>query len=476
MFQKRLDDYRVLFPREGNMQTDALVYISRNLDPEQESLQQLISAASIPNVRKVLATPDIHTGFGVPIGSVVAMPNEIIPSAVGYDVNCGMRLMTTPLMRDEVDVRRLADSIHRNIPLGEGKKNIKVSHSEMKLVVERGVRSMGDWARNNPKLEKVWDDDEYQSDMEKIEEHGSMAGRIEALSNRAIERGLDQIGTLGGGNHFIEIQEVKSIADEKLAAAFGLKKGQIVVMIHSGSRGLGHQIGDDYMHRAAGAAGNKAPDRSLGFFSVESPEGKDYIAAMHAAANYAFVNRQAMAMLVRREFRYLYGRMPMPLIYDVPHNMAKLEKHGNEHLWVHRKGATRAFPHHRMQGSPYAHLGQPVIIPGSMGTASYLLLGTDTGSESLFSVNHGAGRTMSRTAAAGKTRHRDGKVVKAGHISDERFDETMRGVYLVCEDRRTIKEEAPDAYKDIDEVIRVVVGAGLAVLVARMVPLAVLKG
>lgn len=476
MLQKRLDDFRVLFPREGNMQTDALVYISRNLEPEPEALQQLINAASIPNVRKALATPDIHTGFGVPIGSIVAMPNEIIPSAVGYDINCGMRLMTTPLMRGDVDVRRLADSIHRNIPLGEGKKNIKVSNSEMRLIVERGVRSMGDWARANPKLEKVWDEDEYQSDMEKIEERGSMAGRIEALSNRAIERGLDQIGTLGGGNHFIEIQEVKSIADEKLAAAFGLKKGQIVVMIHSGSRGLGHQIGGDYMHRAAGAAGKKAPDRSLGFFCVESSDGKDYIAAMHAAANFAFVNRQTMAMLVRREFRYLYGSMPMPLIYDVPHNMAKMEKHGGEHLWVHRKGATRAFPKHRMQGSPYSHLGQPVIIPGSMGTASYLLLGTDTGSESLYSVNHGAGRTMSRTAAAGKSRRRDGKAIKAGSISDERFEETMRGIYLVCEDRRTIKEEAPDAYKDIDEVINVVIGAGLAALVARMVPLAVLKG
>lgn len=476
MTQKRLDEFRILFPREGRMQTDALVYTSDELGMENEAVQQLIGAASIPNVRKVLATPDIHPGFGVPIGSIIAMPNEIIPSAVGYDVNCGMRLMTTPFMRGDVDVRRLTDSIHRNIPLGEGKRNIKVSNAEMRVLLGRGVRSMGDWGRTNPRLEKVWNEDEYQADMEKIEENGSMPGRAEAVSNRAIERGRDQIGTLGGGNHFIEIQEVTVIADERLAAEFGLRKGQIVVMIHSGSRGLGHQIGDDYMRLAAGAAGNKAPDRSLGFFSVSTREGQDYVAAMHAAANFAFVNRQAMAMLVRREFRYIYGNIPMPLIYDIPHNMAKFEKHGGEHVWVHRKGATRAFPSGRMQGSPYARIGQPVIIPGSMGTASYLLIGTETGAESLFSVNHGAGRTMSRTAAAGKTRHRDGKVLKAGSITDERFEETMRGIYLVCEDRFTIKEEAPDAYKDIDEVIRIVVGAGLAKLVAKMVPLAVLKG
>jgi tRNA-splicing ligase RtcB len=473
---KRLDEYRVLLPREGRMQTDAMVYVSEGLRIEDEALRQLQNAASIPGVRKVLATPDIHTGFGVPIGSVVAMPHEIIPSAVGYDVNCGMRLMTTPLMKEDLDVEILADSIRRDIPLGEGKKNLKLNKHDLKLILERGVKGMPEWAKRNPRLEKIWNDDEFEADWENIEENGSMAGRAAAVSNRAKDRGKNQIATLGGGNHFIEIQEVKSVSDENLASQFGIKKGQILVMIHSGSRGLGHQIGGDYMRLAAGTSKGKAPDRTLGFLNVDKKEGQDYIAAMHAAANYAFVNRQVMAMLVRKNFRYYFGDIPMPLIYDVPHNMAKLEKHGGEYLWVHRKGATRAFPKGRMRGTRYAHLGQPVIIPGSMGTASYLLLGEDSGAESLFSVNHGAGRTMSRRAAAGKVRRRDGKVIKPGRITDERFKETMKGIYLICEDRHTIKEEAPDAYKDIDEVIRVVVGAGLGKLVARMVPMAVLKG
>jgi tRNA-splicing ligase RtcB len=472
---KRIDPYRVLLPREGNMKIEALVYISEQMKMEEESLQQLRNAASLPTVYKAFATPDIHTGFGVPIGCIVAMPNEIIPSAVGYDVNCGMRLMTTPLTKDDIDVKVLADSIRREIPLGEGKKNLKLSKSEFRLVLERGVKGTFDWAKNNDRLQPLWNDLEMETDYHNIEDSGAMAGSIEAVSSRAVERGRDQLGTLGGGNHFIEIQEVKSVADEKIAQALGIKKGQIVIMIHSGSRGLGHQIGDDYMPLAAGASRDRSPERTLGFFRADSKEGRNYIGAMNAAANFAFVNRQIMAMLVRRNFRHYFGNIPMPLIYDVPHNIAKYEKHGNEYFWIHRKGATRAYPPDRMKGTKYHSLGQPVIIPGSMGTASYLLLGTDSGSESLFSVNHGAGRTMSRIAAAGKVR-RDGKIIKQGRITDEMFRESMKGVYLVCDDRNAIKEEAPEAYKDIDEVIRVVVGAGLATLVARMVPLAVLKG
>ncbi len=474
--QKRLDEFRVLLPREGKMLVDALIYASKDLLMEDEALQQLRNAASIPGVRKVLATPDIHTGFGVPIGSVIAIPDAIIPSAVGYDVNCGMRLLTTPLSKSDIDAKILANSIHRDIPLGEGKKNVKLTKSELRLVLERGVKGLPDWLPNHLRLNKLWDETEFVMDVVNIEEQGSMPGSADAVSVRAIERGRGQLGTLGGGNHFIEIQEVKSTADKKLASEFGIHTGQILVMIHSGSRGFGHQIGMDYMPLAAAKAGDKIPDRSLGFFSVESTEGRDYIAAMDAAANYAFVNRQIMAMFVRKNFRHYFGNIPMPLIYDVPHNMAKFEKHNGERLWVHRKGATRAFPKQRMQGTRYAHIGQPVIIPGSMGTASYLLVGTETGAESLYSVNHGAGRTMSRRAAAGKIRRRDGKVIRPARITDERFQESMKGIYLVCEDKFAIKEEAPDAYKDIDEVIRIVVGAGLGVLVARMVPLAVLKG
>ncbi len=458
------------------MLVDAMVYTSDALAPEDEALEQLRHAASLPGVRRALATPDIHTGFGVPIGSVVALPDIVVPSAVGYDINCGMRLMTTPLSAGETDVRQLADSIRRDIPLGEGKKNLHLNNQDLKQVLERGVAGMPDWAKRHSKLDKLWNDDEFESDLANIEDHGSMPGRAGAVSRLSIERGTGQLGTLGGGNHFIEIQKVQSVADESIARAFGIHKGQILVMIHSGSRGFGHQVGGDYMKMAAGISRGKGADRMLGFLQVESESGQNYISAMNAAANFAFVNRQVMALFVRKNLRHYFGDIPMPLIYDVPHNMAKLEIHGNEQLWMHRKGATRAFPESLMRGSRWEETGQPVIIPGSMGTASYLLTGMESGAESLFSVNHGAGRVMSRRAAAGKSRRRNGKVLSEGIISEERFRESMKGIYLVCEDRHSVKEEAPDAYKDIDEVIRIVTGAGLARLVCRMVPLAVLKG
>ena len=476
MNRRQVDQYRVLFPKEGKMEVDAMVYASPSLLMEDESIRQLCNAASLPGVKKVLATPDIHTGYGVPIGSVVAMPEEIIPAAVGYDVNCGMRLLITPLSLDDIkpELKIVTDSIRRDVPLGEGRKNIQMGKKELKSVLEKGVRGMKEWAPEHNQLKKVWNEIDFDSDKDGIEDGGGMEGRSSAVSHKARDRGKNQIGTLGGGNHFIEIQLVKSVADEQIAGAFGIRKGQVLVMIHSGSRGLGHQIGSDYMPLAAGTS--KAPDKKLGFFKIDSQQGKDYIAAMNAAANYAFVNRQIMAMFVRKNFRYYFGDIPMNMIYDVPHNMAKREKHNGETYWVHRKGATRAFPGKLMRGTKYERTGQPVIIPGSMGTASYLLAGCDSGAESLFSVNHGAGRTMSRRAAAGKVRRRDGKVIKPGRITEQRFRETMEGVYLVCEDKHSIREEAPDAYKDIDEVIRIVTGAGLAKLVARMTPLAVLKG
>jgi tRNA-splicing ligase RtcB len=303
-----------------------------------------------------------------------------------------------------------------------------------------------------------------------------MPGETSALSQRAISRGKDQVATLGGGNHFIEIQVVDRVDDQSAAQAFGLFKDQIVVMIHSGSRGLGHQVVSDYMPRAAEHAKRTKQFKGLGFFDADSPDGKDYIAAMHCAANLAFANRQMMAQLVRKNLQHHYGGIPVRLVYDISHNMAKRERHAAEMLWVHRKGATRAFSAERMKGTPFESTGQPVLIPGSMGTASYVLLGVPTAAESLFSVNHGAGRVMSRTAAAGKVRRRDGKVVKKGAITDERFKESMKDVFLICENIHSAKEEAPDVYKDIDIVIEIVAGAGLANIVARLVPLAVLKG
>ena len=471
----RIDENRLLLEKEGEMKVDALIYVNENIRLEEESLIQLRNATLIPPVEKVLATPDIHTGFGVPIGSVIGLKDHIVPSAVGYDVNCGMRLLTTPLTRDTIDLETIAHSIHRDIPLGEGKKNIHLSIDSLKIVLERGVKGLKEVIKETS-LSKHYIESEYEEDIERIEDYGSMEGRAEAISTRAAERGKDQLATLGGGNHFIEIQVVERIGNPELAKIFGLFLGQIVLMIHSGSRGLGHQIGDDYMPLAARLSKEKIPDRSLGFFNVHSNDGKNYIGAMRAAANFAFANRQAMAILIRKNFRHYYGNIPMPMIYDVPHNIAKLEIYKKEEIWVHRKGATRAFPARLMKGTPFQNIGQPVLIPGSMGTASYLLVGTETAEESLFSVNHGAGRMMSRTAAAGKVKRHSGKVIKEGRITDDRFKTTMKGIHLICEDPHTIKEEAPDAYKDIDEVIKVVVGAGLAQIIARMVPIAVLKG
>jgi tRNA-splicing ligase RtcB len=259
-----------------------------------------------------------------------------------------------------------------------------------------------------------------------------------------------------------------------LAGHFGLFQDQIVVMIHSGSRRFGYEVADEYMNIAARRPENAERKKMLAYLPAQSREGKNYIAAMSAAANFAFVNRHIMALLVRRCFNWMFGPMPLNLVYDVTHNMAKLETHNGARLWVHRKGATRAFGPKQMAGTVFAKTGQPIITPGSMGTASYLLVGTGNSEESLNSVNHGAGRVMSRSAARGKSRR--GKTLSQAQITDDQFKRSMKGIKLIAGDKSRIKEEAPGAYKDIDEVIRVVVECGWAKAVARMVPLAVLKG
>lgn len=472
----KLNDYKILIDNIPGGFVDAVIYADDRITLEDEALSQLKNAARIPGVVKVIATPDIHTGFGVPIGSVIGMENTVIPAAVGYDVNCGMRILTTPLSKDDINLKQIAESIRRDIPLGEGQKNLALNRSDFHAVLKKGMNGIKDIKDRNHSVWQAFNDDEYLSDMYKMEDNGSLQGDPEALSKRSIDRGIDQLGTLGGGNHFIEIQEVSQVYDENIANQLGIKKWQIVIMIHSGSRGLGHQVGDDYMPMAKEEAKSKMPENTIGFFKADSKNGADYIGAMQSAANFAFVNRQIMALLVRKNFRHYFGDIAMPLIYDVPHNIAKMESYDGEQIWVHRKGATRAFPKKLMKGTRFANIGQPIIIPGSMGTASYLLIGTDSAKESLYSVNHGAGRVMSRTAAGGKSRRRDGKVFKEGSISDKEFEESMKNVLLICEHRGTIKEEAPAAYKDIDIVIDIVKNAGLANPVAKMKPLAVLKG
>jgi len=471
----RIDPLRLLMERRGKMVTDATIFASRAIKLEPDAVRQLCDAASLPPARKVLATADIHVGFGVPIGAVLGLQDAIMPPAVGYDINCGMRLLHTPFSRGEINTEKIAADIARDVPLGEGRENVQLDKAGIEAVINQGVAAVPALAqRSGHRAWEAFDPDQFADDLQRIEENGCLTADPGPVPKIAIQKGRNQLGTLGGGNHFIEIQYVQEIFNADLAKAFGLFKDQIVVMIHSGSRRFGYEIADQYMNVAAARPENADRPKMLSYLPINSGPGKSYISAMHAAANFGFTNRHIMALLVRRCFNRMFGPTPLKLIYDVTHNMAKLEKHGGSELWVHRKGATRAFGPKRMAASVFAQTGQPIITPGSMGTSSYLLVGTGNSAESLSSVNHGAGRVMSRTAARGKSRR--GRIITPALISDEQFKRSMEGVKLIAGNRSKIKEEAPGAYKDIDEVVRIVVECGWAKPVARMVPLAVLKG
>jgi len=475
----RTDEYRLRLPRQGGMLLDAEVFASERVPLEPRALRQLADAACLAGVSRVLATPDIHVGYGVPIGAVLAAEDFVSPAAVGYDINCGMRMLTTRWRADAVDVGRLARQVRREIPLGEGKANLRMSPRGLRRVLAEGVAGLLQVVEAElagTRLAWLLDHLDLQqelSDSGRIERHGSLPADPAALPPRAFERGLPQLGTLGGGNHFIEFQKVVEVLDEDTAAAWGVWEQQLVIMIHSGSRGLGHEVGGHFMKLAARydrEHGIEIPNSQLAVLPLDSRPGRSYLDAMNAAANFAFANRQLMAMLVKGAIAHLQGPVAMRTVYDVAHNLAARERHaGVGEVVVHRKGATRAFPAARMNSTAFAGSGQPVLVPGSMGTASWLLRGVDSGEVSLFSTNHGAGRVLSRKAARG------GKG-KPGAVSDRQFDSSMAGIELICENRRTIKEEAPAAYKDIDVVIDTVIGAGLAAPVARMMPLAVLKG
>jgi tRNA-splicing ligase RtcB len=458
MDMERENSYLLRAPREGRMKVDAWIYAKKGIRVEESAVEQLKDAASLPSVTHALGMPDIHHGYGVPIGSVVATREVIVPAAVGYDINCGMRLLTTSLYTAEVDLKELSQSVSRDIPLGEGKNNVPFKKADFEAVLAGGLSALVGL-------------------LERLEDRGSMEGDPAAAPARALERGVNQLATLGGGNHFIEFQHVEKIFDPSLAERLGLFKGQLAIMVHSGSRGFGHEVGGHYMkmakehNRKHGADG---PSPSLSYLPADAKQGRSYIGAMRAAANFAFANRALMAALVAGNVKARYPEAGIRLVYDVPHNMAKLESHGGDFLWVHRKGSTRAFDGRGMAGTLFADLGQPVLIPGSMGTASYVLVGVDSGEKSLYSVNHGAGRAMSRTRAAGRRRGRKGR--REAAISDEDFKRSMEGIHLIAADRRSVKEEAPAAYKDIDAVIDTVIEAGLALPVARLKPGAVLKG
>jgi tRNA-splicing ligase RtcB len=460
------------------MRVDGLIFTNERLlaqlknDPAAE---QVANVAFLPGIQLAsLAMPDIHWGYGFCIGGVCATdPDQggvISPGGVGYDINCGVRLVRSNLYHKDIKsrLRELVEALFRQVPTGVGKAGkFKFSSKELGRVLAEGSRYL---------IDRGW---ATARDIEYTEGDGCLAGaNPDAVSPRAIERGLDQCGTLGSGNHFLEVQVVDQIFDEVAARAMGLEQDMVCVMIHSGSRGLGYQVCDDsleLLRKAPAKYHIDLPDRQLACAPARSVEGKEYIAAMRAAANFAWCNRQLLMHQAREVFARVCGRswqdLQMNLVYDVCHNIAKLEEHmiggRAKQVWVHRKGATRAFPAgHPDVPAHYRKVGQPVIIPGDMGRASWVMVGQSASMDKSFgSTCHGAGRAMSRTAAVKEAQGR-------------RIDKELesQGIVVRAQSHRGLAEEQPKAYKNVDHVVEVVHQAGLSAKVARMRPVGVIKG
>jgi tRNA-splicing ligase RtcB len=431
------------------------------------SLDQLMNVATLPGVHAcVYGMPDVHEGYGFPVGGVAAMragDGVISPGGVGYDINCGVRLLVSSLDADaaRAAIPALVHELGRAVPAGAGRGgSLLLSDAELDRVLALGCRYLVERDLATPE------------DLETTEAGGSLArADPAAVSERARHRGRGQLGTLGCGNHFLEIEVVEEIHDARAAAAYGLIPGRVAVLIHTGSRGLGHQVCTDYVRSMDAAMARYAitlPDRQLACAPFASPEGQRYFGAMCAAANFAWANRQVITQRVRAAFARCFGPSAgLTLVYDVALNMAKLEQHGGELLCVHRKGATRAFgPAHPETPAAYRSVGQPVFIPGSMGTASYVLAGQDAALELSFGSScHGAGRAMSRHASIR---------IHPGHLVRKELE--ARGIAVACGSNRELAEEAPAAYKDVERVVDVVHNAGLARKVARLHPIGVVKG
>lgn len=473
---RKIDEWRWEIPRTGGMRVPGLLYTSEPLMRgmgADEGPKQVANVAHLPGiVTASLAMPDMHWGYGFPIGGVAAFDMEggvVSPGGVGYDINCGCRLVTTRLHHEDIRDRLndLVTALFQHVPSGVGSRGpLKLSLKEEKKVLAEGAAWVIRQGYGEP------------ADLETTEDGGVMAGADpEKVSDRALERGRDQLGTLGSGNHFLEIEVVEEIFDEQAAAAYGLVKGQIAVAIHSGSRGLGYQVCDDHLARMVRHMDEigPLPDRQLACATLSSARGKDYLAAMACAANYAWANRQILMHRTREVFERTLRMGPkevgMRLLYDVCHNIAKLETlpvGGRDvRLCVHRKGATRAFPPgHAAVPAAYRKVGQPVLIPGDMGTGSYVLAGTQRAFEESFgSTCHGAGRVMSRTQA-----------VKASRGRSIPKEMAARGVIVMSSGKGTLMEEIPEAYKNLDEVVEVVHRAGLSKKVARLRALGCIKG
>jgi tRNA-splicing ligase RtcB len=477
---ERVDEYRWRIPKsyKAGMRVDGLIYTSRELLEHvlsEQALEQVANVAHLPGiVGHSLAMPDIHWGYGFPIGGVAATrvtDGVVSPGGVGFDINCGVRLLRTNLSREEVfpRIRELVDALYNSVPSGLGSKGkIRLRSGEIDQVLIKGSRWAVEMGYGRPE------------DLDTTEEKGEMAGADPSrVGSRAKERGIPQLGTLGSGNHFLEVAVVDGIYEPDIAGTMGIdREGQVMLLIHCGSRGLGHQIAGDYIKNMIGAMkkyGIDVPDRQLACSPVSSAEGGAYLSAMRCAANYAWANRQCITHWVRQAFCRVLAKSEadagLELVYDVAHNIAKIEEHvadgRRQKLCVHRKGATRAFPAgHADVPHKYSSVGQPILIPGDMGRVSYVLVGTEQAMRETFgSTCHGAGRLKSRAAAKRQLRGRD--VLRALEA---------RGITVRAGSLSGLAEEASEAYKDVTAVVGVARGAGISRIVARTKPIGVIKG
>ena len=459
------------------MKTNIIAYATAQMLEKikgDRTIQQAINTSALPGiVGNVLLMPDAHEGYGFPIGGVVAFDAQdgiVSPSIVGYDINCGVRLIKTSLSEKEVrpKIGKLLDALFKNVPTGVGSKlKTGFSESDLKKIAEEGAGYA---------VSKGFG---WNEDVQRIEENGCMPGAdFSRVSKEAKARGLEQLGTLGAGNHFLEVQKVDKLFDEKITKEYGLFEGQVVVMVHCGSRGFGHQICSDYQRVLAeyqAKNGIRLADRQLGYAKIGSKEADDYLSAMNCAVNYAFANRQMIMHNIRKSFEETFGKssdeIGMHLLYDVAHNIAKLEEHAVEgkrrKVYVHRKGATRAFPkNNEAVPKEYRTIGQPVIIPGSMGTSSYILCGEEGSMKETFGTTcHGSGRLMSR--------HQALREIPAGKTFESL---KSKGIEIRVRTRKLISEEAEWVYKNVDDVVGVVEKAGISKIVSKNVPMGVVKG
>lgn len=472
MYKERLkkigkNEYEL--PREGKMKVPGRIFISENMTIEEDALKQIANVAYLPGILKYsIGLADMHVGYGFPIGGVAAFDIDtgvISPGGVGYDINCSVRLLKTNLTKEDIlkKQKEITEAIYRKIPSGVGRgSNFNITRQKLNEVLEGGAKYVVDKLGMGVK-----------EDYLHTEEEGKMEdARADKVSERAIKRGIGQLGTLGAGNHFLEVQYVDEIFDENIAKEFGLKKGQATIMIHCGSRGLGHQVASDYIQAMEEEYGFKdLPDRELINAPIKSKLGKDYYQTMACAVNFAFANKQIITHWIREEMAKIFPKMKIDVVYDVCHNIAKFEEHvidgKKKMVCVHRKGATRCFGAGRKEiPETYRKIGQPVIIPGSMGTSSYILIGTKKAEELTFgSTVHGAGRVSSRSSALRNLR---GEEIKK--------ELNKKGIEVKAGSWKSLAEEAPQVYKDVDEVVETMHELGISKKVARLKPLVVIKG